>query len=142
MSANSRLTIAVHILTWMAYVDRFRQEPVTSEEIAGSVKTNPVVIRRMLGMLREHGLVSAQRGAHAGWRLTRKPDSIGLLEVYEAVEDEALFSLHHTKPSQRCPIGKGIQPVLARAYEEAHEAMKRALATRSIGTMLKDTLRE
>jgi DNA-binding IscR family transcriptional regulator len=46
------MTIAVHVLTWMALERRNGQEIVTSERVAGTVNTQPVVIRRCLGQLR------------------------------------------------------------------------------------------
>src|SRR5438876_1217231 len=47
MSDSSRFAVAVHALTLLASEDR----PLTSEHIAGSVNTNPVVIRRVLAAL-------------------------------------------------------------------------------------------
>ena len=69
MSANSRMTVAVHILSFMILWQQRRPEPATSERIAHSVNTNPVVIRRLLGLLQKGGLVKSQRGVNAGWRL-------------------------------------------------------------------------
>lgn len=103
MSANSRMTIATHVLTWMS-LDRKNNEVATSERIAGSVNTNPVVIRRCLGDLRKAGLVGS-RGAGAGWILKREPEEITLLEVYLAVEGEGPFAMHHTPPNADCPVG-------------------------------------
>jgi DNA-binding IscR family transcriptional regulator len=45
MSTSSRFAVAVHVLTLMAWAD---EEPLKSEQVAESVNTNPVVIRRML----------------------------------------------------------------------------------------------
>ena len=89
---------------------------LTSDQVAASVNTNPVVIRRCLGDLRRAGLVSVIRGAGAGWSLARLPGEITLLEVYEAVGPEPPFGLHHAEPNLECPVGRGIRPALSRVY--------------------------
>jgi Rrf2 family protein len=98
MSANTHFTLALHIVTWMAVASQ-QQEVVTSDQIAGSVNTNPVFIRRILGKLHKAYLVNVQHGTSAGWRLARPPEKISLLEVYDAVEQEPLLELHHTPPN-------------------------------------------
>jgi DNA-binding IscR family transcriptional regulator len=45
MSGNSRFPVAVHVLTALAYRDG---ESLSSTRLAESVRTNPVVIRRLL----------------------------------------------------------------------------------------------
>ena len=112
MSANSRMTVAIHVLSYLVLAEKRRRDPVTSDQIASSVNTNPVVIRRMLGLLQKGGLVRSRRGANAGWTLARQPDAITLLDVYSAVEEEPLFGLHASTPNQKCPIGRNIQPTL------------------------------
>jgi DNA-binding IscR family transcriptional regulator len=52
---------------------------VTSDRIAVSVNTNPVVIRRALALLQQGGLIQSQRGANAGWVLAKRPSAITLL---------------------------------------------------------------
>lgn len=140
MSSNSRFTVALHVLAWMALAARNSPDLVTSEQIARSVNTNPVVIRRLLGGLREAGIVVAQRGAGAGWRLGRDPESITLAEVYDAVERDSLFGLHHSAPNRACPVGRGIQPALRRVYGSAASAIKAELAAVTIEALLEDTL--
>lgn len=144
MSANSRMSIAVHVLTWMTLDRRNGQEIATSRRIAGSVNTNPVVIRRCLGDLRKAGLVKARRGAGAGWSLAREPQTISLLDVYHAVEDkdQALFAMHHTPPNDACPVGFGIQPTLHRVYSRLDDVVQQELATTSIADVLRDALAE
>ncbi|QCX76151.1 Putative HTH-type transcriptional regulator YwnA [Streptomyces sp. YIM 121038] len=141
MSANSRMTVATHALTWMALVCPKRPDGiVTSDEIAASVNTNPVVIRRTLGGLRDAGLVVSQRGQGAGWRLAREPGAITLRDVYLAVEPDPLLALHASAPNRKCPVGRGIPPVLRGAYDRAEEAMKAELAAVTVADVLKETV--
>ncbi|WP_019170181.1 Rrf2 family transcriptional regulator [Pseudaminobacter salicylatoxidans] len=140
MSANSRLTVAVHILSWMTLVARTRTDPVTSERIALSVNTNSVVIRRTLGLLQKAGLVRSHRGVNAGWTLTRSADSITLREVLVALGEGGSFALHPSTPNAACPIGRGIQPVLSRVYGALDEMIERQLEQTTIEQLLEETL--
>jgi Rrf2 family protein len=141
MSANSRMTVGVHILSYLVLAQGKRPDPVTSDRIASSVNTNPVVIRRLLGALRERGLVRSRRGASAGWTLARSPAAITLLDVYQAVEGGPLFGFHASTPNQRCPIGRGIQPALSKVYGSLEEQLLRRLSQTTVAQVVADTLR-
>ena len=141
MAANSRLTIAVHALAWLALAQRRGRRQLTSDQVAASVNTNPVMIRRSLGELRRAGLVSVRRGAGPGWTLARRPEDITLLDVYEAVEPRPLFALHHAEPNLDCPVGRGIRPALHGVYAGAEQALRAGLGGTSIADVLHETLR-
>src|SRR2546430_8053706 len=130
---NSRFTVAVHLLALLAWgTERRPGVPLTSEMAAQSVHTNPVVARRILGLLREARLVTSQPGPTGGWFLARAPEQITLRDVYRAVEDETLFALHHRPPSRGCAIGAHIQRALGAFFQEAEAAMEEQLAQRTI----------
>ena len=141
MAANSRLTIAVHALAWMALAQRRGTAHLTSDQVAASVNTNPVIVRRSLGDLRRAGLVEVRRGAGAGWTLARSPEHITLLDVYDAVEREPLFAMHHTEPNLECPVGRGIRPALGRVYGSVEMALRRELELTTIAEVLRQVLR-
>src|SRR5205085_3297837 len=88
------------------------------ECIAGSVNTNPVVIRRILSQLSQARLVSSQTGATGGTRLAKRPDEISLCAVYKAVSCGEVFALHAKSPNQDCPIGRNIESVLCNLQKE------------------------
>jgi len=129
MSASSRFAVAVHILTLMAWSE---DEPLKSEQVAESVNTNPVVIRRMLCELSEANLVVSQTGSMGGSRLSRKPAEITLRDVYHAVESPGVFSLHRQPASRHCPVGMNIESVLGAVFEETNSAVEQVLAKISI----------
>jgi Rrf2 family protein len=124
MHISSRLAVSVHIL---GLLHAFGGDaPMSSEEIAGSVNTNPAVIRRMLGMLAKAGLVTSRLGAGGGALLAKRPREISLGDVYRAVEHGELFAMHDA-PNPRCPVGRSINDVLASHFHRADAAMLREL---------------
>jgi len=136
MSANSRMTIALHVLSYMAAAEKKRPDPVTSDQIARSVATNPVVIRRMLGLLRKARLVASRRGANAGWKLASPPEAVTLLDVYRAVEEGPLFGLHASPPNPNCPIARALKPSLHRIYGGLEAQLERQLAKSTVADVL------
>jgi Rrf2 family protein len=133
MNTSSRFVVALHLLTALVMSHLLKGvEVCTSEFLAGSVNTNPVVVRRILGRLREAGLVITVPGPTGGSRLARDPQKITLEQVYEAVEEGELFHMHYSEPNSMCPIGCNIQQVLQVPLDHAAQAMKESLATRSL----------
>ena len=112
--------MAVHILTLLALK---RDENIKSECIAGSVNTNAVVIRRILGQLAQANLVRSQTGAFGGTRLARSPKDISLCEIYKAVSCGEVFALHSKTPNQDCPVGKNIEAVLCNLQREIDKSV-------------------
>jgi Rrf2 family protein len=129
MSTSSKFAVAVHVLTLMAWAD---DEPLKSEQVADSVNTNAVVIRRMLCELAESKLVVSQSGSMGGSRLARQPEQITLLDIYQAVESRGVFSLHRHPPNRDCPVGVNIGTVLNEVLDEVDTAVERVLANITI----------
>lgn len=129
MTGNSRFAVSVHILAYLA----FRQgAAVPSAEIAKSVDTNPVVIRRLLSALVKGRLVTAQKGAAGGFSLASAPRNISLLEIYRAVEPKPNHGLNRFAPNHRCPVGAKIEDILHGVFFKAQTGMEAELAQVSL----------
>lgn len=104
--------------------------------MAGSINTNPVFVRRILGRLSRANLVDSQPGVGGGWRLRREPAAITLLEVYQAVQEGHLLSLHHSMPNPDCLVGRNIQRSLLFCFGEAEQAFEQTLARQTVAQVL------
>lgn len=125
MTGNSRFAVSVHILAYLAY----RQgAAVPSAEIASSVDTNPVVIRRLLSALVKGKIVHAQKGATGGFSLAQPPAKISLRDIYQAVEPNPTHGMAHFAPNEKCPVGAKIQSILEAAFVKAQASMEAELA--------------
>lgn len=142
MAIASRHTVALHILTLLAYSSERNHKYLTSDFIAKSVNTNPVFIRRILSSLSNSGLVQVRYGTGSGWCLAKEPAEITFLDVYNAVEQKKLFEYHHSTPNPVCPIGGNIQTSLEPFYEAAEQAMKTSLSQSTIAVLLLDTVQQ
>ena len=136
---NTRFAVAVHVLTLL---EQSRGEPVTSESLAGSVNTNPSLVRRLLGQLARAVLTSAQIGTGGGARLARAADAITLLDVYRAVADDRDVIPLHASPNPQCAIGRHIQAALTTRFEAATHALETELGRTTIADVLHDVLRD
>jgi len=134
---NSRFSVAIHILSLIATTSDKSQ--LTSDYIAGSVNTNPVVVRRMIGVLKRAGLLTSQSGI-AGYGLVMEPKDLSLLTIYRAIEGpEQLFAIHD-EPNPACAVGRKIQHTLEAVYIDVWHAMEKQLQAQTLQDVL-DQLR-
>ncbi|CAM4221244.1 Rrf2 family transcriptional regulator [Paenibacillus macerans] len=129
---STRFSIAVHTLSLIAVTP-----DCTGDFIAGSVNTNPVIIRRIMGMLKKAGLVEVRPGV-GGAALLKEPDRITLLDVYRAVnvaEENQLFRIHENS-NIACLVGRNIENVLQAELKDAQLAMEHRLAQTTLGQII------
>lgn len=136
MQISSRFTMAIHMF---ACIDTFSDMKMTSDFMAGSIGTNPVIIRKLLQQLKAAGLIEVLRGT-GGVKITRPLSEITFLDIYKAVEctpDEQLFHFHEN-PNQNCPVGKNIHKVLDSRLGEVQKAMEDKLAEMTLADVKRD----
>ncbi|HEY5065284.1 MAG TPA: Rrf2 family transcriptional regulator [Xanthobacteraceae bacterium] len=133
MAANSLLAGAVQMLCVIAWRGG---KGANSELLAKSLNTNPVVVRRILKTLENHGLVKVRPGRHGGVELLRSPADITLEDVYKAVEpDAALFALRE-RGNQRCPVNNAMIRTLPPLFGAADAAVDNVLRRTKIASLV------
>ena len=122
MKRNSRLSLALHTLGHMARdPDRMRK----SADIAAHAGTNPVVVRRVLGSLREAGLLVSESGHAGGWRLARAPQEITLL-------DERLVAPEPDTQAHDCSVELALHSRVAKVMAEVEQSLIQKLSETTI----------
>jgi Rrf2 family protein len=133
MGANSRLAVAAHIVSVLASK---REQFVPSSYVAGSVNTNPVVIRRILAALARAGIVVSEKGTSGGSKLVRCPDKISLWDLSVALEEQHLFAIHKNPANPKCAVSCHMKEALGKAFAGAEKAAQDRLRKVTVKDLL------
>ncbi|PWK83486.1 Rrf2 family transcriptional regulator [Fulvimonas soli] len=115
MKRDSRLSSVLHALLHMAEQDG----PVTSETLALCLGTNPVVVRRTMGYLRQAGIVTSERGHAGGWRIHADLGSVTLRQLHEALGEPATFAIGNRNETPECLVEQTVNAALEGTFAEA-----------------------
>ena len=138
MQITSKFTVAVHILACIDIFDG--QMRVTSDFLSGSTGVNAVIVRNVLGQLRNAGIVETRQGS-GGAHLAKALDEITLYDIYKAVDcvdDEGLFHFHEN-PNADCPVGRNIHKAMDGRLEAAQAALENELKSTTLAQVVADT---
>ena len=127
---NQELAIALHILGALACRPNCA---VTSEELARSFGTGPIVLRRVLSKLRKAGLITTQRGPGGGSSLARDASRTRLLDAFEALDESKEILRRH--PSSDDGIGGVIGTYINEIYDDAEQALLNRLKATTVEDM-------
>lgn len=137
MQITSKFTIAVHII---AAIDYFKDsEKVTSNFLAGSVGANPVIVRNVMGNLKESGIIAISQGK-SGISLAKELSNITFYDVYKAVDcvdDSGLFHFHEN-PNINCPVGRNIHSAMDDKLHRVQNIMENELGRITMADVVAD----
>ncbi|HET7095371.1 MAG TPA: Rrf2 family transcriptional regulator [Thermomicrobiales bacterium] len=115
MNKDSRLSSVLHVLLHLAHSDR----PLTSDELAGYLRSNAVVVRRTLGGLRELGYVGSSKGPGGGWSIACDLNAVTLRDIYDAVGSPAVFAMGNRRERPDCLVEQAVNDALDDAFRDA-----------------------
>lgn len=106
---TSNFMIAVHALVYLNHMKR----TLSSEELAANVCTNPVRIRKVMGMLKKAGLVGAKEGQHGGFYMTCEPEKINLKTIAEILKCQMIRPTWFSGDSDmECLVASGMADIM------------------------------
>lgn len=105
----------LHVLLHMAQ----KEGPVTSEVMAKAMDTNPVVIRRIMGGLRDEGYVRSEKGHGGGWSLACDLSKVTLRDIYDALGQPSLLAIGNRTESPGCLVEEAVNEALRKSFDDA-----------------------
>ena len=135
MAVSGEFATAVHVLAGLAVSPGGHSR---SNEIAQSVNTNPVVVRRILSKLNKAGLIRTFQGKAGGAQLAQKPERISLLDIYSAIGEPPIFGFNQAPPNRKCPLSCRMKAVLEPVFESAEGAALRELGRLTLAQIVQN----
>jgi DNA-binding IscR family transcriptional regulator len=134
MRPDTRLSGVLHVLLHMAP----KEGPMTSEVLAKAMRTNPVVIRRTMAGLRDHGYVRSEKGHGGGWTLACDLSKVTLRDVYAALGSPSLIALRHRSDTPGCLVEAAVNAALDTSFAEAEALLLARLGEVTLAELGKD----
>lgn len=119
MRRDSRLSGVLHVLLHLAE----QQEPMTSAALAKAMRTNPVVIRRIMAGLRSDGYVNSEKGHGGGWTLACDLSQVTLRDIYIALGSPTLLAVGNRTEAPGCLVEQVVNAALDQAFHDAEAAL-------------------
>ncbi|KAA9369798.1 Rrf2 family transcriptional regulator [Ochrobactrum quorumnocens] len=134
MKRDSKLSGVLHVLLHMAEYQR----PVTSEVLAKAMGTNPVVIRRVMGGLRERGYVRSEKGHGGGWEIACDLSKVTLRHIYDAIGKPSLLAMSNRTEMPGCIVEQAVNASLNKAFHDAEELLLKRFGEVSLAMLSED----
>jgi Rrf2 family protein len=124
----------LHVLLHMGR----HHEPLTSEQIATMLDTNPVVVRRTMAGLRKAGYVRSEKGHGGGWRMACDLNDITLLDIHKAVGGTRIFAIGNESDDPECAVERVVNAALDDALRQAESMLIAKLETVALADLARN----
>ena len=128
---DARLSRMLHLLIHMGRMEG----PLTSDDAAMMLGTNPVVVRRTMAGLRDAGYVRSEKGHGGGWAIAADLEKVSLLDVHRAVGGPTLFAIGAEQDNPACAVEQAVNAALEEALREAEALLIARLGAVSLAEL-------
>ena len=128
MALNARFVTGIQALVLLA------AEPEKlhrSEDVAHTLGTNPVVVRRIFGELQKAGLIQSHKGPSGGSKLAVTAKEITLRDIHRAVQPQGVLQAPKTSAVP------GLAAALKGVMNDASRALEKELAETTLAQLVK-----
>lgn len=134
---NEQFSSALYMLITLAYHDaHLGQKKMNSKEIALGLKTNPVVVRRLMAQLSEAGLITSRKGRDGGVWLAQSPNKVTLADIYKAVELPDMISEFHKPALKACAVSCSMKKIVSQVSDTLEKDVRKSLAKTKLSDLL------
>lgn len=136
---DTKFSVAIHILVMITESER----SLSSQALAISVGTNASYIRKVIGLLKKAELISSQQGK-GGYKLTKAPNQISLLDIYYATQEidrVNLFQMHQN-PNETCPVGQHIEGALTSIFSEVEIYLANEMSSQTLEDVISNLYKQ
>ncbi|HEV2608797.1 MAG TPA: Rrf2 family transcriptional regulator [Noviherbaspirillum sp.] len=94
-----------------------------------------------MGLLREAGLVTSDRGHAGGWRIAVDLKKITLCQLHEALGEPAIFAVGSRNENPQCPVEQSVNAALDSAFAEAEALLLHRFQSITLAELASDFAR-
>ena len=134
MKRDSRLSGVLHVLLHMAE----QGAPMTSEQLAKAMQTHPVVIRRILGGLRDAGFVHSEKGHGGGWTIASDLARVTMRDIYDAIGCPGLMAMGNRTEAPGCLVEQAVNAALDASFRDAEALLLARFAQVTLAELAAD----
>lgn len=134
---NSDFSVAAHALVYLSC----KNSVLSSEELAGSICTNPARVRKVVAKLKKAGLVTTKEGSVGGCRFGGDAETMDLAQVADALEVTFVESSWHSgDQDQDCLICSGMGGLMDGLFADLDRLCKERLSHITIADLSRQLL--
>lgn len=127
MQLDTSFSSAIHICV---FLEKSGGRLVNSNELAASLGTNPVVVRRIVAKMKEFGIIKVKVGLGGGYMLGRIASNITLWDIYLAVRKDNPFKLKVGNTEDAITVA--LPKALEETFADTEYAMKKPLGNTTV----------
>jgi DNA-binding IscR family transcriptional regulator len=102
------------------------------------MSTNPVVIRRIMGGLRNRGYVHSEKGHGGGWTIACDLAVVTLRDIYDALGGPELLAMGNRTDAPGCLVEQAVNAALGETFDEAETLLLRRFGEISLAALSAD----